>query len=67
MAKKNRLANELLQNELFTDLVAEMQQDYFNNWVDSDTPEAREQIYLRMQACEDIISQLQAIALETSK
>ena len=67
MGNRSQNAAELLANSLFMRLMDEFREDYFNQWIASNTVEERESVYTHLNACEEIISQLQAITLETSK
>ena len=61
------LAQELLDNELFHSILDEMKKSYYDDWQSAGTIEDREALHSKLRVCEDVVSVLQAKALETSK
>jgi hypothetical protein len=58
MIQKGHSAADLLNSDAFNDMVKELKDSYFNQWVSSKTPEEREKLHSAVLAMEDIVNGL---------
>ena len=56
---------EILHSPAFKSLVSDMEKDIFQEWSDSETPEAREVIFKDLAALNRLMETIQVKAMET--
>ena len=58
-------AIELLNNPLFTELAQRLAEKSYEDWINSESIDAREEIFRRVKAIDEIHSEIIAATLET--
>ncbi len=56
-----RHAKDLLANPVFRNLMKELGQTYFNDWVASETLDEREEIHAKMKVLSDVVEEINGV------